>query len=117
MFCRGIERWLRSILILSRQGGKSSIGYSVCPGSRTRGERAGRLFFYEPCRTTRMARHIPWELLRRPGVKSQHLRIEQLDAGEISPASFAWAIRQEGETAKRAVVRDCQHHGFLRFYV
>jgi circadian clock protein KaiC len=113
MFAGGIERG-SSTLILGPAGvGKSSIAMQYALAAATRGERAVVYSFDETLRTARM-RANSLGMLVDPEIKSQHLRIEQMDAGEISPGEFAWGIRQEVEDRDTRVVVIDSLNGFLR---
>jgi circadian clock protein KaiC len=113
MFAGGIERG-SSTLILGPAGvGKSSIAMQYALATATRGERAVVYSFDETLRTARM-RAISLGMLIDPEVEKQHLRIEQMDAGEISTGEFAWKIRQEVENRDARVVVIDSLNGFLR---
>jgi circadian clock protein KaiC len=113
MFAGGIERG-SSTLILGPAGvGKSSIAMQYALATATRGERAVVYSFDETLRTARM-RAISLGMLVDPEIEKQHLRIEQMDAGEISTGEFAWRIRQEVEERDARVVVIDSLNGFLR---
>jgi circadian clock protein KaiC len=113
MFAGGIERG-SSALILGPAGvGKSSIAMQYALATATRGERAVVYSFDETLRTARM-RAISLGMLVDPEIEKQHLRIEQMDAGEISTGEFAWRIRQEVEDRNTRVVVVDSLNGFLR---
>jgi circadian clock protein KaiC len=69
--------------------------------------------FDETLRTARM-RAISLGMQVDPEIERQHLRIEQMDAGEISTGEFAWRIRQEVEERNTRVVVIDSLNGFLR---
>jgi circadian clock protein KaiC len=113
MFAGGVERG-SSTLILGPAGvGKSSIAMQYAFAAATEGERAVVYSFDETLRTARM-RAISLGMLVDSAIESQHLRIEQMDAGEISPGEFAWGIRREVEDRNTRVVVIDSLNGFLR---
>ncbi len=113
MFAGGIERG-SSTLILGPAGvGKSSIAMQYALAAATRGERAVVFSFDETLRTARM-RAISLGMLVDPEIKKQHLRIDQMDAAEISPGAFAWEVRREVEDRNTRVVVIDSLNGFLR---
>ena len=113
MFAGGIERG-SSTLILGPAGvGKSSIAMQYALATATRGERAVVYSFDETLRTARM-RAISLGMLVDAEIEKQHLRIEPMDAGEITTGEFAWRIRQEVEERDARVVVIDSLNGLLR---
>jgi circadian clock protein KaiC len=113
MFAGGIERGSSTLIVGPAGVGKSSIAMQYALAAANRGERAVVYSFDETLRTARM-RAISLGMLVDPEIKKQHLRIEQMDAGEISPGEFAWRIRREVEDRDTRVVVIDSLNGFLR---
>lgn len=113
MFAGGIDRG-SSTLVLGPAGvGKSSIVMQYAYAAATRGERAVVFSFDETLRTARMRA----QSLGMPvdaEIKKQRLRLEQMDAAELSPGEFAWKIRREVEEKNARIIAIDSLNGFLR---
>ena len=103
MFAGGVERGTSTLIFGPAGIGKSSISMQYACAAAMRGERAVVYYFDETLRTAKKrARSLGTKVDAE--IEKQHLRLEQVDAAELSPGEFVWKIRREVEDNNARVV-------------
>ena len=108
----GPDRGTSTLLLGPAGSGKSTVAIQYASAAAARGEHAA-VFAFDESQTTLMKRAKALGIVVEPGIGPGKVRIQQIDAAELSPGEFVHQIRQAVELDRARVVVIDSLNGYL----